>query len=400
MSKIIFTLFFGLLLFFNTKSYSQTSVSYISYEYTEILAYSISFTYSTSSGTYQHYSPYGSMANDLRTLQARYNRNYEIASKEWGKLLELKLINNSNKATLKYYQNLINSEMKINGSGNYGIQSYADEVIAFVTQPFRVESIKNEIKLLQKCNNEIARLKYDDPNGYPLSKRYSSISKVLKKLETCSVDEIGKLNWESIEIEENNKASTSSNSSSGNYGLVTSANLNVRSGASTTSSIITSLTKGDKVEIIEKVNENWTKVKVQYFDKFDNYKTSYGYVYSAYISEGDNDNDDDLREAYEAAGIEFPSNNSTSSNTNSTTGKIIFWTDCGTDGEIFVYVGTEFIGKLTTFYDEAPYSNYEGTVSISKPAGTYKFSAKGSKFSWTGEVSITNGQTVLKKLSK
>jgi uncharacterized protein (TIGR02145 family) len=57
----------------------------------------------------------------------------------------------------------------------------------------------------EKCQNEISRLKREDPNGYPLSKRYNSISKILEKLATCLPEEIGKLNWESIEIEENSK---------------------------------------------------------------------------------------------------------------------------------------------------------------------------------------------------
>lgn len=64
---------------------------------------------------------------------------------------------------------------------------------------------------------------------------------------------------------------------------VNTSKLNVRSGASTKCSIITSLFYGDQVEVIGMVNSSWTKVRVSYFDGYT-LKTKTGYVYSVYIS--------------------------------------------------------------------------------------------------------------------
>jgi hypothetical protein len=253
------------------------SVSYLTTEYTEILSYSIEFTYYYE--TYKPYSPYVSNANILATLQARYDRNYSIISKEWGKLLNLELINVTNKATLKNHKEVISSEIKAKCNGDLGNQDYANYWIEYVTQTFRVPSIKDEIKLLQKCDAEINRIKYEDPNNYPNSKRYKSISKVLKELESCPTNNIKNLNWESYEIQEEEKVKAIKN------GYVNSSTLNVRTGPSSNSSVITTLKKGDIVEIIEIVNSNWSKIEFSYYDSYSKTRSNLmGYVYNSNIS--------------------------------------------------------------------------------------------------------------------
>jgi hypothetical protein len=219
MKQKLFTLLLVTLFLIN-KGKAQYSTSYISYEYTEIMAYSIEITYSSSSGFYQPYSPYVSLGNALATMQARYDKNHAIISKEWGKLLSLDLINLNNKATLKQHQETISAEVKMNCKGDLGNQAYADGWIEYVTQTFRIQSIKDEILLLQSCQNELTRIKYKDPDNYLYSKRYKSIMKTLDLLKNCSTSEIKNLSWEKTELE--NTSNNNSSNSNNEYISVTS----------------------------------------------------------------------------------------------------------------------------------------------------------------------------------
>lgn len=65
------------------------------------------------------------------------------------------------------------------------------------------------------------------------------------------------------------------------YGIVTASNLNVRSGYGTSYSVIGSLSKGSKVEIVE-YKDGWYKIK---------YGSRYGFISSAYIKNYDGSDD-------------------------------------------------------------------------------------------------------------
>lgn len=369
------------------------SVSYLPTRYTEILIYSVSFSYS-SGGSYSYSRPSFSYANVLSTLQARYDHNLATISKEYYKLKDLELINKSNQVTLQQYKNQrLDWIYKVAPTYDLGDESNSNKVLEYCCEIYSYPSIKKEITLLQKCNTELERIKYADPNGYPLSKRYRSISKVLEKLSTCLPEEIGKLNWESIEIEENtllaNKAAITSNANA----YVSSSTMNVRSGASTSSAIITTMKKGDKVEIIEKVNEKWTKVKVKYFDNFSNTdNTATGYVSSALLTSVNpyKDIEDQyavLQQILSPYGKDM--------------GKIVFYTSCNNDGEIMIYIDGGYIGTLNKSFSAAsPDCNSAGTISAIKPAGTYKYIAKGTNLKWQGEFTISVNQCSLQHLSK
>jgi hypothetical protein len=208
-----------ILILLSTECLSQ-SVSYLSYKYTEILSISIKYNYYGNS--YQSYEPYVSTGNIMATLQARYDRNSKIISQEWGKLLNLELINVYNKQTLDLHKKEINAGMK-NCRDDLSKQYIADQWIEYVTQTFRVPSIKNEIKLLQSCYKELNRIKQNDPDNYIYSKRYKAINKVLNRLESCPTSEINSLSWEAFELMDNENTQINTNN---NYNNISSENYN------------------------------------------------------------------------------------------------------------------------------------------------------------------------------
>lgn len=257
------SLIFSILLFRVFFSSSQ-SVSYLPAPYTEILIHSISFSYSYDN-TYSYSRPSFSYGDVLSTLQARYDANLATISKEYNKLKDLELINKHNKTFLLQYKNQRLPWVKNSLSYDLGQESITQQILANICEIYSIPSIKNEIRLLQKCNYEIMRIQYEDPNDYPTSKRYQSISKVLEKLSTCKENEIEGLNWEYFEIQE--KAISESKENAKLKVYVKSSTINVRNGASTTSPIIVSLKKGAELEVIEKVGD-WYKVKANYDDVF------------------------------------------------------------------------------------------------------------------------------------
>jgi uncharacterized protein YgiM (DUF1202 family) len=123
--------------------------------------------------------------------------------------------------------------------------------------------------------------------------RYRSILSVLEKLITCPQGDIGKLNWESVEIEMSSRDNIGQNSSDNNsvneligYVIhVKSDKLNLRNAASTKSEVITTLSKGQSMDYIEELNDEWIKVRVKYWNSDTNtYNIVDGFVFSEYTN--------------------------------------------------------------------------------------------------------------------
>ncbi|MCB9336147.1 MAG: fibrobacter succinogenes major paralogous domain-containing protein [Flavobacteriales bacterium] len=210
MKNFYTSLFLLLLLLGNKRTFSQYSASYLSYEYTEILVYSLSITY-TVSDNYYPYTRTSFYANSLASSQSRYDYNHNIVSTEYGRLWNLELINNSNKTILAKYKAMIKNEIDVNSThADFSKESITQEYISFISQPFNVPSIKDEIKLLQSCQTELNRIKYKDPNNYIYSKRYKAISKTLELLENCEPSQINNLSWEKTELENTTNTGNSS----------------------------------------------------------------------------------------------------------------------------------------------------------------------------------------------
>jgi hypothetical protein len=193
-------------------SFSQ----FISFEYTEILIYSIEIKYSSSSGSYQPFSPdldfYG---NAMAQMQARHDRNFKSLSNEYFKLKDLKLINYSNNSTLNNYRaERLNWVKRAIESSDVGNESNTSKIRNYCSAIYSYPSIKNEILLLQSCQKELNRIKYKDPDNFLYSKRYQSIMKTLEKLKNCSTSEIQELSWERTELENQNNGSTTFNNPS------------------------------------------------------------------------------------------------------------------------------------------------------------------------------------------
>lgn len=201
----------------------------------------------------------------------------------------------------------------------------------------------------------------------------------------------------------NNRSYNSSSSTYYSTNYVTAQSLNVRSGPSTNYSVVGSLTYSDNVKIVESYNNGWKKIQYSYYDmKSYALKTKLGYVSGNYLSSSNPYFSD-----YSSATSNYSSNMSysnlsaTSSPYGYGNGRITIWTNCGTDGEIKVYLDGSYIGKLTQFFtDGTPDCGDSGTLSVNKPAGTYKIEAKGSENVWSGTITIGKDRCLIQGLEK
>lgn len=126
--------------------FGQYTTSYLSYSYTEVLSYSLKITYSID-GSYKSSNQNFSYSNALNTLQARFDYNKRLVEIEYGKLLDLNLINKSNKKTLQEYKSKIKQEVETKGGrADFSKSSVTQEWINYVSQPFRHTTIKDEIE--------------------------------------------------------------------------------------------------------------------------------------------------------------------------------------------------------------------------------------------------------------
>lgn len=115
-----------------------------------------------------------------------------------------------------------------------------------------------KVEIIEKMSNGWSKIKYNSTYGYVNTSYLSNITPVSTTTEPV------------IET-----------------GIVNTANLNVRSGPSTSSEKIGSLTLNTKVEIVSSTN-GWYKIK---------YGTGYGYVSASYISVGNVDSVENLEES-------------------------------------------------------------------------------------------------------
>ena len=143
----------------------------ISYEYLEILTFSLEFSYSNS-GTYQPNAVFSLYGNALIALEERYKKNHAIISAEYYKLKDLEMINLYNRDILNTYRNArLQTIYQAGSTWDLSKSADASRLLEFCCEIYSYPSIKRELTLLKNCQNEIDRLKRVNPDGYPLTTR-------------------------------------------------------------------------------------------------------------------------------------------------------------------------------------------------------------------------------------
>jgi hypothetical protein len=174
-----------------TTNYNITSIDLTIIEQS-VNYYYINNTYNSNYGAGAN----GFYGNVLATKQAQYDYNYKRVSQEYGKLLRLELINIPNQTWLNKNRKIIQNYVQTNSSNvDFGNDANAESYIEYITQVYKVESIRDEIKLLHSINNELIRIKNKDPDNFYKSERYTELGKALSELRDCEMGGISKIAW-------------------------------------------------------------------------------------------------------------------------------------------------------------------------------------------------------------
>ncbi|WP_434798259.1 SH3 domain-containing protein [Terrisporobacter vanillatitrophus] len=247
------------------------------------------------------------------------NTTIEIVDKSNSSWYKVKYKNNTGYVS-KYYVKLNSSGSDDNNTSTPSLEkgvstanvnfrkssSTSSSIIATIPKNTTVE-------IVDKSNSKWYKVKYKNNTGY--------VSKAYIKLNNSSSD--------------NETPSTPS----GEQG-VTSANVNFRKSSSTSSSIITTIPKNTTIEIIDKSNSKWCKVK---------YKGSTGYVSKDYVKlNNSNSNTSSSNKGVTSANLNLRKSSSTSSSIITT---------------IHKNTTIEVTDKLSSGWYKVKYKSYTGYVS-------------------------------------
>lgn len=179
--------------------FGQTSSQSISGDYLVVLQYISNFSYS-STGVYIYSNPsnqYGFVEDGMVAMQGNYDYNHAKCSKEYWKLKKLQLVNESNKAQLDSYRNVVLPKVEQSiRTVDLTLSSNTGKMLNYICKIYEHKPIMDEINLLGAIDKELRRLYLKDPDTFHKSARYKEMGLVLNRLATCSWDQIPKLAFE------------------------------------------------------------------------------------------------------------------------------------------------------------------------------------------------------------
>jgi hypothetical protein len=132
--------------------------------------------------------------NYISDMMARRSQMYEagwsVVNNEYIRLRDLSLINKYNNSVLFNHKKSVDIWKQNISEYDFSQDYYVSIVTNYLSWPFSLTSIKNEIFLLKRINKEINEIKIKNPSNYDKSKRYYELSKAIKKIENCSPEEL------------------------------------------------------------------------------------------------------------------------------------------------------------------------------------------------------------------
>ena len=179
---------------FSFKCFSQETIT------VDILsAVSNSKNYLFVGVTYKNHTPtftpdFNMIADVLSRMQARYDYNHEILTTEYRKLLNLQLVNSWNQSFLVEQRKKVTAWLEKNYTQiDISEPANFENVLTIITVLFKMDSIAEELKLLNKINKEIERLKLADPDNFYKSARFEDMKKALNKLKSYDRMKVGEI---------------------------------------------------------------------------------------------------------------------------------------------------------------------------------------------------------------
>ncbi len=183
-----YLLFF--LIFCSTKSNCQVSV-----EYLNIITSAAEFTYVgvnyKPDNNWMSSSDWDRMENALSARQAMYDRGHNICSYELRKLMNLNLINQSNKVRLTTFQREVKNWADANYSKfDLSQQENIDAIMNYVTSIYKDPDIRNELRLLKDLNSFYQYTNDADPLKIDKGRNYEYFNTVMEEIRNYNSSQL------------------------------------------------------------------------------------------------------------------------------------------------------------------------------------------------------------------
>jgi len=141
--------------------------------------------------TYLFKPDYNTLSDVLNTLDQRYEAAHKLCSYEYSKLQKLKLLNRDNILILQKHQTEVAQWAKVNFKKmNLADDRIKSSVLEFITKVYKVESIRNEIILLQSINNSLKILSESDFTDWCKKRAYKDMQSFIDGIKTYQASQL------------------------------------------------------------------------------------------------------------------------------------------------------------------------------------------------------------------
>ncbi len=167
----------------------------ISVEYSNILTYASKYVFIGVK-----YQPDYLSSNNINYLrdvyessQSSYDKGHAICSREYFKLLNLKLINVDNQKSLESYRKVIVEWTNANFKHvDFSLQSNINKVLDHYNRIYEIKSIKDELRLLKDLDSYYLSILKADPLKEDKGKMFDVLNTILEKMKYWDANKLSR----------------------------------------------------------------------------------------------------------------------------------------------------------------------------------------------------------------
>jgi uncharacterized protein YgiM (DUF1202 family) len=172
---------------------------------------------------------------------------------------------------------------------------------------------------------------------------------------------------------------------------VTANKLFARTGPSASSPVLATLDYMDKIEVISTSDYPWYYARIYYLDRERRiFKSAYAYVHSSFIASR-RPADANTTSGNNTQPYLYPSPDRKQEDAHpygEGYGKITLYSTSKSEKHISVFIDDVYAGQLNSYLTAVPECGAYGTLSITRPNGTYEVTAEGRREKWHFYVTI------------
>ena len=155
-----------------------------------LLCLRCNISYAQNSGYHPDFGFYERM---LDKSTSQYDVGFNKVQKSYTTLMNTVLINKQNVAVFNVYRENTRVQLKDVSRVDFSIDANVSSALSVINQYYTVQSIRDEIQLLNSIKTEISNIKISNPTTFTSSDRYKELTSIFSELQNCKPEEISGL---------------------------------------------------------------------------------------------------------------------------------------------------------------------------------------------------------------